>query len=142
MSMYKMFKTDGGLESEGIFLDYGSFRVRIARAGGQNKRYMKALEAATRPYRRAIDTGMLSPERSMEIMRQVFAQTVVLGWEIKVGDQWQAGIEAEDGSIMPFNVDNVKATLEALPDLFADIQEQANRTALFRETVLESAEGN
>lgn len=140
MSMYDKFKTDESREVNGIVLDYGDFRIRIARAGGQNKRYAKVLEAKSRPYQRAIQTETINFEIQMGILRQVYAEAVVLKWETLVGETWKDGIEAEDGSLLPVNVDNIVKTFEALPDLFADIRAQADRVALFRaELVKEQA---
>ena len=65
MSLYKLFKTDEKLETDGVWLEYGQteegkpIRIKIARAGGRNVAFAKALEKATRPYRKAIQTGTL-----------------------------------------------------------------------------------
>ena len=53
-SMYSTFRTDDELERKGIVIEYDSFRVTIARAGGSNKAFERALEAKSRPFRRAI----------------------------------------------------------------------------------------
>ena len=41
-TMFDQFETDPVLESEGIWIDYGAFRVKIARAGGANKKYLSS----------------------------------------------------------------------------------------------------
>jgi hypothetical protein len=141
--MYAQFKTDGDLEAAGIVLDYGLFRVTVGRAGGSNKRFERVLEAKTKPFRRAIQTDTMDNKRGAEILREVYAEAVVLNWEVKQEDgSWAQGIEAEDGSLLPFSKDNVLATFNALPDLFADIQEQAGKVALFRAAVREAEGGN
>jgi hypothetical protein len=141
--MYDLFKTDKGLEREGVLVEYGAFRVKIARTGGANKRYLKRLEAALKPYRRAIQTDTMSEELAGELMRRVFAETVVLDWETAVDGEWRRGIEAPDGGeLLPVTADNVAKTLEALPDLFTDLREQAGKVSLFRQTVIEGDSGN
>lgn len=142
MPLYQQFKTDGGLEKNGIVLDYGDFRVTIARAGGANKRFARSLEARTRPYRRAIQTETMDPERAVELLREVYAESVILRWETQVEGEWKSGIEAPDGTLQPFSKENVLRTLNDLPDLFQDIQDQASKAALFRETLREDDAGN
>ncbi len=41
MSMYEQLETDKALETKGVEIDYGTFRVTLARAGGANKKYEK-----------------------------------------------------------------------------------------------------
>lgn len=147
MSMYKDFQTDRNMETSGIYLDYGSFRVKIARAGGANDKYRRVLEAKTKPYRRAIATDTMNEALGQRLFRESFAEAVILDWEVKVtgsdGDiMWQQGIEAPDGSILPFNIPNVVTTFTNLPDLFSDIREQANKVALFRAASLEEEAKN
>ena len=142
-TMYGLFSTDKSMEREGIYIDYGSFRVKIARAGGDNKEYAKSLERKTRPYRRAIQMDSMDNDVAMTIMREVFANTVVLNWEVKQeDDEWLQGIEGPEGDLLPFSTDQVLDTFEKLPDLFMDIQQQANHISLFREEELGKDAGN
>lgn len=169
MSMYKQFKTDTNLEKSGIDLDYGDFRVRIARAGGSNKRFSRILEAKMKPVRRALQTETLDNERAEILMRESYAEGVVLEWSVRVlADEagspveplqlagayresegrdpehsvFIKGIEGPDGDILPFTTDNVVATFKALPDLFSDVREQAGKIGLFREQGQEADAGN
>jgi len=143
MSMYEQFATDENLEKKGIVLDYGEFRVTIARAGGSNKKYARVLEAKTKPYRRAIQTETMQNEKAMDLVKEAYADAVILNWETKVEDDWKVGIENPDGGdLLPFNRDNVLATFVSLPDLFLDIQEQSNKVGLFRAQLTEDDTGN
>jgi len=142
MSLYKQFKTDENIERTGIIVDFGDFRVTVARAGGGNKRFAKLLEAKTKPFRRAIQTETMDPDRALDILRQVYAEAVILKWETKVDGKFKSGIEAEDGKLLPSTVANIDLTLKNLPDLFADLQEQAGKAALFRESIREDSSGN
>ena len=138
-NLYKQYRTDSNLETSGIFLNYGPnshgdpMRIRIARAGGANKAFSKALERITRPHRRAIQTGTLSNDLADSLMKEAFAETVVLGWE---------NIEGPEGEILDFTKENVIRVLDDLPDLYADLREQANNVALFREAILDDDLGN
>jgi hypothetical protein len=44
--------------------------------------------------------------------------------------------------VLPYNKANVIQAFAALPDLFADIQEQASKSALFRTIIQEAQTGN
>lgn len=141
--MYEQFKTDVSLESRGVEIDYGEFRVTIARAGGANKKYARVLEAKTKPFRRAIQTETMNEERARELLVETYAEAVIVNWETKVDGKFQMGIEAPNGGkLLSVNVKNIALTLMNLPDLFTDLQAQANRVALFREVILEADAGN
>jgi len=147
--MYEQFETNDDLETRGVDLDYGDFRVTIARAGGANKKFARVLEARTKPLRRAIATETINNDRANEVLMQVYAETIVLRWDTKVfthakpDGEFKPGIEPkEGGKLLVVTPENIVATFKALPDLFRDIQEQANRVSLFREMVLEDDAGN
>jgi hypothetical protein len=144
MSMYDQFKADPELEStKGVVLDYGDFRVTILRASGTNKAYQRALDAKTRPYRRAIQTETMNADKSIQILREVYAECIVKKWEVKDEDgKWTSGVEGPDGKKLPFNSKNVLDTFNALPDLFLDIQEQSSKLSLFRASIQEASSGN
>lgn len=135
MSLYKTFGTDTALEKQGLFLEYGNnskgepVRIRIARAGGANVQYRKRMEALTKPIRKQIANETADVEQLRAIVRQVFAETVVLGWE---------GVEDREGNALTYSTANVVKLFTDLPDLFDDVQEQAQRLALFRAEVQES----
>lgn len=137
--LYSQFTTDTKLEREGILLEYGTARngqpitIRIARAGGANAQYLKRMEALVKPYRRQIQTETIDGKVVEKLIRQVYAETVVLGWE---------NVEDRDGNPLPYSRDNCLKLFDDLPDLFLDIQEQAQRAALFRAELREADAGN
>lgn len=141
-SMYGTYKTDEQTEREGVYVNYGPFRVLLARAGGANKRFTKVLEAKARPYRRAIETETMDTDRALEIQREAFLETCVLGWDVKVGTEWVPGIEAPDGTVLPFNKENLAIAMRDLPDLLTDIMAQASKASLYRRAEKEAAAGN
>ena len=142
MGMYDVFETDEDLETSGIWLDYGDFRVKIASAGQGNKKYIKYAEKALKPVRKAMQAGALSNERSQKVMSDIYAKTIIRDWETVVDGTLQKGIEQRDGTISPFNQENVLQAFMDLPNLFIDIQEQANSIANFRKAELEEESGN
>ena len=153
MGMYAAFQTDRSLEQEGIWIDYHElgFRVLLARAGGSNERFNRCLRRLTKPHRRAIQAGGQMPsdaviELQKRIYKEAFAETAVLGWQVKVPSDdpdaepsYTSGIEGPDGSTLPFSKENVLKTFEALPDLFADLSDQASSFGQFQR---EEEQGN
>lgn len=130
MSLYKQFKTNPSVEQDGVILDYGDgVKIRIARAGGANKAFLRAVEAFARKHRRQIQLDTLPEDTSREILREIVATTVVLGWE---------GVEDEAGNPMPFTKENAIKLFTDLPDLFSDLYAQAQNAALFREEIREA----
>lgn len=135
MSLYKSFSTDAAIERNGVILNYGKnskgadIEIRIARAGGANKRYIERMEAKTKPLRRQIQTDTVDRNTLETLIREVFVETVVIGW---------SGVEDQDNNEMPFSRENAIKLFTDLPDLFADIQEQAQKSALFRVEIQEA----
>lgn len=156
MGLKKQFKTNDKLEVDGIVIDYGDARIRIARAGGANKKFTRLLDVRTKPYRRAIASGSMDNDRALDIMKGVFAEVIVLGWETNTGTDeepiWETGIDSEDAgvemedpldtSLLPVNKDNVLKVFRQLPDLFLDLQSQAQSSTLYRAELDEAAAGN
>lgn len=144
MSMYDKFKTDAVIEKDGLWLDYGDFMIRVARSGGANKSFQKAIEKMARPYRRAIATESMPAEKADEIMMAAYANAVVKDWKVRdEDDNWTHGIEdPEGGDLLAVNPANVLATFKLLPELYADVQEQASSWALFKASLREDASGN
>lgn len=140
-NMYSQFGTDPSIEKNGIILNYGDFRITIARSGGANKKYQKSLERVSRPYQRALQSGLMENDRAMELLKIAHAEAIVRNWEVKDPesgedeDKWVQGIEGPEGDILPFNRENVLKAFRALDDLFQDVREQAASAALFRTTL-------
>ena len=139
MSLYKTFKTSKSLEVTGVFIEYGPnskgdpIRIKIARSGGGNEDFNKAFERATKPYRKAIAAGSLSNAVAEKLYKEVFAEHVVKGWE---------NVEDESGNPLPYSKDAALKLLSDLPDLYADLKDQAGNLAIFREELLEADLGN
>lgn len=150
---YGAFRSDIGAEQEGVILDYGPFRVTIARAGGSNKAYERILEGLTKPYRRAIQLETLDAKVSEKIMKEAMAKAVILNWEVLVdadglpdadGKDWKQGLEHPGtGDLLPFSWENVMEVLQhkEIQNLYHDLRVQSGKEALFLQTRREE-EGN
>lgn len=136
--MYKEFKTDIKAESEGVILDYGTFRVRIGRMGGSNTKYLAAVARASQPHRHAIQAGTIAPDTAEKMMLGIMASSVILGWESQNNDgEFVPGVYLPDGQIEPYSQDAVTRALRDLPELYKDIRTQAQNVNLFLEHIRE-----
>lgn len=139
MSLYKQNKTSADLETKGVIFEYSlddngkPINFRIARAGGANTKYSTVLAKLVKPYRRQLQTETVSPDTIQRIMREVYAETIVLGWE---------NVRDENGNEMEFTKENVIKLFTDLPDVFETIQEFANGNSAFLESNLELAAKN
>jgi hypothetical protein len=129
-SPYDLFETDKSAETQGVVLDYGHFRITIRRAGGANTAFARRLEAKIKPYRHAFNSGTLDDAIAKRIMVEVYAETVVIGWD---------DVTDRHGNPLPFTVPNCVQLFTDLPELFANVQEQATSLALFRAEEVEEA---
>ena len=125
---YSVFRTDKALEKEGIVLDYGDFKIKVARAGGANSAFQKALTAKIRPYKRQLDAGTIPDDVAEKLFLDVYAESVVLGWD---------GVTDENGKLLPYSKENAVKLFSDLPDLFRDVQNQAAAISNFRAEVTE-----
>lgn len=133
MNVYEMFETDKSVEKDGVEIDYGEFKIQIARSGGANQKYNNIMKRLSKPHERAIQTDSLSDEVAKKILIECHAKAVVLGW---------TGVEDRGGNEIPFSVENCVKLFEDLPDLFEDIKTQAGKSSIFKKYVDEETVGN
>lgn len=144
MGMFEQFETDNNLESSGVWVDYGDFKILIARAGGANKKYLSYMELKTKPFRRAIQAGTMPEDRTRDLVYDIFAKTVVLNWQIEDGVdkdgnvKYKTGIHKKGGGVLEFTPENVITTFKLLPALFTDLQQMADSISLFRKEEMEA----
>ncbi len=133
-SLQQLYATDESKEAEGFWHEItDTISIRMARAGGMNSRFAKALEQKIRPHRRKIENEDMDITLANTIMREVFAETVVMDWK---------GVNDDEGKPLPCTKENVLNILTELPDLFAELREVAGRQANFRATTAEEDLGN
>jgi hypothetical protein len=121
---YQLYATNKKLEAEkGIVLDYPGFSITIARAGGSNKKFNKTMLELVRPYRRQQEQGLLDEELANELLIKAYAEAVILGWE---------GIDDENGEPLEYSKEACIKLLSDLPELFNDIQKQAQDYSNFK----------
>lgn len=137
MSLYNTYQTDENKELNGINIAFpecedekdGTVPIfTVARMGPSNKKYTKAFEAATKPYRRQMDLGTLPESKSEELLRDVFAKTILKGWK---------NVKDKEGKALTFNVKNAKMILKDLPDIFEILAAEAKKYSNFKSEGLE-----
>lgn len=139
MSIFKQFGTDKTKEIEGVLVEYpanedGSIpSFKLARMCRSNKRYVKAVETATRPHKRAGELGTIKPEVAEEIMLDVFVGTILLGWE---------NLQDLEGKEIPYSKSKAKEIMVEIPDLYDDLQKKANDINTFLKSEMEQEEKN
>lgn len=139
----KFFKTNSVKETEGVKFEFheapnddGTIPFFIlSRMGKSNKAYSKALEAASRPYRRQLELSTLKNEIADEMFKGVFVNTVLKGW---------GNIQDEKGQDIPFTRENALALLneEGMGDLYDRLQQEAGLSSNFRDAALAAELGN
>lgn len=134
MSLHSQFKTDATLENAGIAIQYGPNddgsvpEFVISRTGKSNKKYTKALEAATKPYRRQIDLGTMNNDLAEKLFMGVFIDTILKSW---------SNVQDEKGKDIAFTKQAAIKLFSELPELYDDLQDKSKNAGLFREADLE-----
>lgn len=127
---------DPAAEKEGTWFEYikngQTFRVKLARSGTSNPEYMKLQARLLKPWRAGAKGGQapeIPPEADRQIMRQLYAETVVRDWEFKDFDE-------------PFSVANCVATFKMLDDFLTWAVNISDSQDNFRKVEIEEAAGN
>lgn len=129
------YATSKTAEQDGVVQTYGDFWIKIARAGGSNKKYAKTMERKTEKYRRAIELNKLPDEKFLELFIEIYAEAVVLDW----GGE---GMVDENGAPIPCTREKVIEVFTQYPDLFSAVSKDAQRLELFQQQDSEADSGN
>lgn len=158
-TLYGSLKTSAKLESEGVWLDLGHSRIRLARAGGANQKFNAAAERIARDHKRTIQLDLMSTEKGRELVRDLYTQTVIVDWLTAddegtldddgdeapadyTGQKYTRGLSMADGEIGECNIANVTTVLTDLPDLLLIIKDTAESLTFYRRALIENITGN
>lgn len=130
--LYNTYETNKSAEENGVWYEDSGVCVKLARMGGANTRYQKALTAAMKPHLREINLGLADDATIEKKMRKVFINTIMLEWDAT----------EEDGLSIPLNENTVGALFDALPDFYVRLRDFASSYANYRAAELEAAAGN
>lgn len=159
--LYASMSTSKDLENKGIWLDLDHSRILLARAGGQNVKFNAAAERIANEHRRVFQHGLMSSAKGKEILRKLYADTVVLDWLTKTADgtldgegaplpetvpddtaRYTRGIGQPDGTVGEFNKANVIKVLTDLDDLLVMVKDTAESLTYYRKSLVEDVTGN
>ena len=157
MGLYSSMKTSNKLETEGIWLDLTHTRIRLARAGGKNTKFITAAEKIAREHKRALD--MMSESQGRKLFGKLYAEIIILDWltldeegdleengnqapENYEGPRFTRGISGPNGVIVEKTVENILRTFDDIPDLLRLVKETAEDASLFREDLIKEIQGN
>ena len=121
-SIYSMFESDVDAEKKGRWLPYGKCEFLVARAGGTNDAFAKAMTKVMRPHARRFKLGTIDAKEANALALGPFVDTVLLGWK---------NVFNKDGSELPYSKENAQKLLTDIPDLYAQLMEDAQNIATF-----------
>lgn len=142
MSLSKQFNTNREMEAQGVRITFGhnddgtEIAFIVARAGGANSRFQPVADIVLKPYRRQIANETVDPKVLKERMMEIYAKTVVKGWE-HVAKADVTGDDKDEG-YAEYTWENCLALFKRLPDLYTEIQQFADGMTAFRAEDLEA----
>lgn len=146
MSLRRVYKTDSAKETGGIPVhmapnDDGSIPTfYVARSSRANPKYLAALERILKPHRPAIARNALPVGMSEKLMRQVFIEGALIGWDNVLSSDVNGNPDSE--GFAQFNETNAETLFDGLPELFAELESKASDMSNFKAEQLEADSGN
>jgi hypothetical protein len=104
--------------------------ITIRRAGGANTAFTQRYEALTKPYRRAIQVDAMDQDVMKDIMCQLYAETVVVGWE--------GVLDVDNVTPLPFTVENCIRLFKAAEPVFTEVVNTSMNASVYRDEVREA----
>jgi hypothetical protein len=137
MSIWDLYETDMSKETEGFWYRVNKkVSVKLARAGGANMSFSKAMEEKTRDHRKrggAFEGNKVDVELATDLMKQAFAETIILDWK---------GFTSKAGKTVAYSPKAAYEMMVALPDLFNELRDAAGEIANFRIEEIQEDVGN
>ena len=138
MSIWDMYETDLTRETEGFWYKVNKkISVKLARAGGANLSFTTAMEALTREHRKrggALEGEKVDVELVTDIMRQAFADTIIL--------DWKGFTDKRTGKAVAYTPKVAYEMMVSLPDLFIELRDAAGAAANYRIEDIQDDVGN
>jgi hypothetical protein len=134
------FQTSSDLEKKGVWLDLGELngkegevtKILLARSGGMNVEFQRAMEKITRKNLTRYKAKAISTQEMTDMTIPIYAKHVVLDWENVMFN----------GEYLPYTPENCEIIFRELPDFFDLIAKEAGDFDLFKQANLEVARGN
>ena len=117
MSVYDRYATDAQVEVEGVYHTFdGGFKLRIARAGGGNRNYIKAIAERAEEFRNKKRAELVEAGT----MADIYAEAIITDVEDPDGE-----FVGQDGEPIKVGSPQMAKLLRDLPELFLEIQRYA-----------------
>lgn len=131
LDIFAQFATDESKEEAGVWVEIGEdAEILVARAG--NKKYGKMIAKEYEKHKKLLDLkNDASEAKSEEIMIEVLAKTILLGWK-------NISFKGED---LPYSLENAKMLL-AVKDFRKLVAGYADDTEQYKAQVEEEVAGN
>lgn len=129
MSIFSQYQTDRNLEIKGISYEVGEtddgkpITFVLARAGGHNVDWTKAVAKGARGKERKLNPSAVDPVAAKQLILSAFVDSVLLGW---------SNVTDLDGNEIPFNRENALHLMRELPDLFSELLSVAQDSTAYR----------
>jgi len=137
MSLYDLYETDLVKEVEGFWHKVTkAISIKMARAGGANLAFTKAMEEKTREHRKrggALEGDKVDVELVTEILKEAFVETIILDWK---------GVKDKSGKKVAFSVAAAKTLVADLPDLYSELRDAAGLASNYRFEGIQADVGN
>ena len=137
-SLFEMYGANSDLQKNGVWVDFGPCRIKIAYAGDGNPQFEQHMDRAMRPYRRFLDNSDKFPtpdnikKKIDEAFARVYATSVIKDWEnVRRGDEEIA-----------YSVDAATAILMELPPFFTQVRNYAQALENFQDSNFEEDSKN
>ncbi len=127
--IYELYLTDEEREKSGFWYDVtDTCKILLARAGGSNIRFLKAVQDKTQPHRHKLDDlDKMDPGLANKLMIEAFAESVVLDW---------TGVTDVKGKEIKFSKKHAINLLTELHDLFDELRDAASKQSNYRASVI------
>ena len=138
MSIWELYETDLAKETEGFWHTVNKkIKVKLARAGGANLSFTKAMEEKTREHRKrggAFEGSNVDVELATDLMKQAFAETIIL--------DWKGFTDRKTDNTVAYTPKAAYEMMVALPDLFNELRDAAGEAANYRIEDIQADVGN
>lgn len=110
---------------------------KIARAGGANKKYVRAQAVHMKPYTAIFrGTNAMTPEKLdivNDVAKKCFFDAILIDWK---------NVQNKEGEFVPFNRENAEDLMKQLPALFEFLLGEAQAIGTFNPASVEDEAGN
>jgi len=119
---------------KGVWVDYAA-GIKLCIASINNTQYKKARSRLLKPYLRQVRAKAMNAEEILDILKPAAAKYLLIDWK---------NIEDEEGNLVEYSYEKALEFFKepALSDLYNFVLETAGENEVYRQELVEDAEGN